>query len=225
VGWPTLALAGLGVLILRKWRPGPGAFWTTLAATWLGATLALPRLVPYSVWYGFAAELPLFVLAGASVGRIYELIRPSLGPWIAAAWIAAACTLDLPATVSYYADGSRPDYREVAHYINDHWRDGDRVVAQMTPGLLPHYLKPPARADYLQGKDADEQVAFLEDLARRPGRLWVVVAATRAGLPWKLRDWLGAHCTRELTVRKRRFDYSDNVVELYALDPAEARPR
>ena len=113
----------------------------------------------------------------------------------------------------------------MAHYINDHWRDGDRVVAQMTPGLLPHYLKPPARADYLQGKDADEQVAFLEDLARRPGRLWVVVAATRAGLPWKLRDWLGAHCTRELTVRKRRFDYSDNVVELYALDPAAARPR
>ena len=24
VGWPTLALAGIGVLILRKWRPGPG---------------------------------------------------------------------------------------------------------------------------------------------------------------------------------------------------------
>lgn len=128
--------------------------------TWVAATLVLPRFVPYSVWYGFAAELPIFVLAGAAVGRIYELIRPSAGPWIAAAWMAAGCTLDLPATASYYADGARPDYREAARYINKNWRDGDRVVAQMTPGLLPYYLKPPARADYLEGKDADEQVAF-----------------------------------------------------------------
>ena len=49
------------------------------------------------------------------------------------------------------------------------------------------------------------------------------VTATRAGIPWKLRDWLSAHAHRELTVQKKRYDYADNLVEVYLHDPDSGR--
>jgi hypothetical protein len=97
----------------------------------------------------------------------------------------------------------------------EHCEPGDVVVAPAC-GLLAHYADLPAK---LVPLPLDEPVGVLDEVCRGPGRTWIVVASSRSGKPDDLQGWLGAHCSQQLEVRKRRFDYFEYAVEVYRYEP------
>jgi hypothetical protein len=171
--------------------------------------VALPLVVAFHPGYTFPFAVCAFVLAGHGVATVYELLRPR-GATLAAAWVLAACGLNLPSVASYYRDGSRYDYRTVAIYVRDHFRPGDHVVA-VSPALLRHYAAECRDAVKLPS----DPLPTLRALGSPPGRTWVVIPSGRGGKDEGLGRWLARHCSQELAVRKTRFDYYDYTVELF----------
>ena len=79
------------------------------------------------------------VLAGCAIGRVYEELL-SKSKRIGAAWIGLACLGNLPCPASHYMDGSRPDMRTAAQYVEKHWQPGDRV-AGFWIDVFSHYAE------------------------------------------------------------------------------------
>lgn len=210
VGVPVLLLAVLGALLLRRERRGAAAYWSTQALLWLGVSVVLPLVLPFHTEYVFPLMLGPFVLAGAAAGhvltRLWQEQRLAAG-----VWVVVVCGLGLPRLVSYYADGNRPDYRTAARFVAEHQRPGDRM-ASVAPGMLRHYEPGLPRGAILP---LDAPAANLRRLSRESGRLWIILQAGRTGWDDETQDWLGHHCSLELLVRSRRFDYSEFVVGVF----------
>ena len=210
VGWPTALLALVGAVDVAISRDADGAYWLTWAGVWAAAAVTLPLVVVYHPAYGFMLSLGVFVLAGRTIGKIFERLR-SWNTVAACAWLAAACLFGLPDTASYFADGSRFDFRSAAKTVSDQWRPGDRIRSG-SPKLLQHYLK---GTDRPVGVREGDPLLGLDREARSGGRLWVVLPVSREGEPAALRQWLDANCRRVALIRRQRFDYHEYAVEVY----------
>jgi hypothetical protein len=214
LGWPIALLAAVG--FLGAWQQGTeqGRYWMSWAVIWLVTSAVLPLVVPYHPAYVFPLSLGVLVLAGQAVGMIYEGLRAQHA-LAAAAWVGLAALLNLPGLVSHYADGSRPDLRTAARFVARQWQDGDRVCTY-SPRLLQHYLPDDIRAN---GISLSRPVADLQKNARTQDRFWVVIASGRGGKAPEVEAWLNQHCTLALRERPRRFDYYENVTEVYLFSP------
>ncbi len=210
VGWPTALLALVGAVDVVISRDADGAYWLTWAGVWAAASTLLPLVVVYHPAYGFMLSLGVFVLAGRTIGKIFERLR-CWSTVAACAWLAAACLFGLPETASYFADGSRFDFRTAAKTLSDQWRPGDRIRSE-SPKLLQHYLK---GTDRPVGVREGDPLLGLDREARSGGRLWVVLPVSREGRPAALRQWLDANCRRVALIRRQRFDYHEYAVEVY----------
>jgi hypothetical protein len=212
-GWPTVLLAGLGVVLaLARQMPG-GAYWLTWLGVWLGASAVLPMLVVYHPGYTFPLTFVVFVLAGSAAATVAARLS-SLDRRLSCAWVAAVVLLGLPSVASHYLDGSRFDYRTAAGYVAKNWQPGDRVAA-VSAGLLEHY----AKLDTPPVPISRESVDALKRAAEGPGRLWIVMPSNRGGKPEAVREWLGKHCSQELVVRQPRLDYHEFAVEVFVYRP------
>jgi hypothetical protein len=211
-GWPVVILAGLGGLLLLYERSLEGWYWVTCALSWAIMTAALPLVVHYHPSYSFPLALCPMVLAGSAVATVFESLRRN-SVLIGAAWLIGAAMLNLPSLVSHYIDGSRPDMRSAAHYVRTNWTTGDRVTGP-SMGLFLHYA---SGSDPVIPLSESDPVPQLQRLAQDPGRLWIVIQSGRSGLPDDLSVWLGKRCSHEFKVRRRRFDYEDNCVDVYKL--------
>ncbi len=209
VGWPVFLLAVLGGAQLWRGRRGEDWYWGVCALGWGAVVLALPRLVPYAPAYSFPFALSIVVLAGCGIGRFYECCRGQ-GAWAAATGAALLCLVNLPSLASHYVDGSRPDMRTAARYVEKNWQPGDRV-AGFSMGLFGHYA-PHCDPRIPLPADARET---LESLAAGKGRLWIVLQSARGGLSEDLRRWLGTRCSHELTVQRKRFDFPEYTVDVF----------
>ena len=118
--------------------------------------------------------------------------------------------MNLPSLASHYVDGSRPDMRTAARYVEKNWQPGDRV-AGFSMGLFGHYV-PHCDPRIPLPADARET---LESLAAGKGRLWIVLQSARGGLSEDLRRWLGTRCSHELTVQRKRFDFPEYTVDVF----------
>jgi hypothetical protein len=210
LGWPLALLAALGLLHLARERTAQSWYWITCAMAWGGAALVLPRIVTYHPAYIFPLALGPLVLAAAAVALIATRLRPT-SPLLAAAWIGVACLFSLPSVVSHFADGSRPDLRTAARYVDAHWQVGDRLTG-FSMGTVGHYAPRCRPTIPLWPTSSASQ---LQTLAAEHGRLWIVVESARSGLPEELRRWLGTHAAAELTVRGKRYDYAENRVDVF----------
>jgi hypothetical protein len=221
VGWPVVCLAGLALAFLRRSADAEQVwYWLTFAGVAAAAAFVFPIVLVYHSAYLFALTLPVFVLAGLAVGKVYEQL-PQRSPWLAAAGLAALAALSLPGLASHYSDGSRNDYRAVARYLEKHRREGDAVGA-VGPSCLRHYL--PGDVD-VQGLDESAPLKDLRKLAPGCRRMWIAIPSGRRGKPEELQRWLNEHCKQELVVRRPRVDYRDYVVEVYLYTaPEPARP-
>lgn len=217
VGWPTALLALVGAVDVAISRDSDGVYWLTWAGVWATATAALPLVVVYHPAYGFMLSLGVFVLAGRTIGKIFERLR-SWNTVAACAWLAAACLFGLPDAASYFADGSRFDFRAAAKTVSDQWRPGDRIRSG-SPKLLQLYLK---GTDRPVGVREEDPLLGLDHEARSGGRLWVVLPVSREGEPAALRQWLDANCRRVALIRRQRFDYHEYAVEVYLHPGVEA---
>ena len=218
VGWPVALLSTVGFLMLLHDRSTQNWYWMTTALGWALATVVFPLLVACHPAYLFPLSISIVVLAGCAIGRVYEELR-SKSKLIGAAWIVLACLGNLPSLASHYMDGSRPDMRTAANYVEKHWQPGDRVTGFWID-VFSHYAEDSLPAISLPDSG---DVDVLNKLADGKSRLWVVVQSSRSGLPEKVRRWLGAHCSYELKVRRTRFDYAEYCVEVFLYTPVNHR--
>jgi hypothetical protein len=214
IGWPLALLAVLGFLHLARQGSPQAWYWIICAVGWAGAVVVLPRVVTYHPTYVFPLALGVLVLAGSAAALLVDSLRPT-SPALAGVWLALVCLWGFPSLVSHYADGSRPDLRTAAHYVAAHWRDGDRVTG-FSMGTIEHYAPRCRPAIPLSPSKA---VPELQSLRAGPGRLWIIVESARSGLPEELRRWLGTHTAHELLVRRTRFDYAENRVDVFLDTP------
>ncbi len=182
------------------------------------ASAILPLFVVYHPNYVFPLSTGVVVLAGYAVASLTDAARP-LGKLWAYSLVTFFVALQFPSLVSHYMDGSRPDHRTAAHYIAEHWMSGDRLAA-LSPGLVRHYAHLDGPVVGLAGNDL---LPTLCSAASQPGRLWIVIPSGRSGKSEDLWRWLGTHCSQELVVKKLRFDYYDNIVEVFLHEPSRER--
>jgi len=201
IGWPVVLLAPLGLEGLRRKRRGLLAYWSVFAVIWAVFLVVAPRFMTYHSGYVFPFEFAVIVLAGNSLGFLYELIRPHSAA-LALASILAACFVSLPSTASYYQDGSRHDYRAAARFVRERYQPGDRVLS--AAGLFHYYS---SGDEPIVSLPAGDPIGGMNRLAKAPGRLWVVTGAGRSGLPEELRQWLGENASWQALISKPRFDY------------------
>ena len=210
IGWPTVILASLGVLLLAKTRTAQAWYWIICIGALAFSVLVMPCVVVYNPLYAFPLAFGVFVSAGFLIGNVYDCLQRH-NAWIGWSWVMAACLLNLPSTASYYIDGSRTDYRTAAQHVRENWNAGDRVAGQ-SMGTFGHYSPQCKPRVSLSMANA---LSRLQQYDARDGRLWIVLKSGRSGLPRKLHQWLGTNCSHELQVRKRRFDYADYTVDVY----------
>lgn len=210
LSWPVALLSGAGFVLLAAERTRENGYWVAVALGWLGAAAVLPRVVAFHPAYVVPFALGALVPAGHAVGRIYTALRPS-SAFPAWACSALACCGSVPSLISHERDGSRPDLRTAAQYVAANRLPGDRVVAAEAD-VVTYYLNSPEVVIGVTGPDIADR---LTELAKAPGRMWIVLPSGRAGLPPPLLAWLGHNCTHELRVRKTRFDYLDYCVDVY----------
>lgn len=216
LGWPVALLAVVGAAL--SWQAGGARawYWLSWAGLWAAASLVLPLILTYHPAYTFPLALGVLVLAGRAIALVWEALQPR-GALVAASWLLTASAFNLPSLISHYRDGSCHDIRTAASYVSAHWQAGDGVAA-FSPQLLKYYTAPGIEPLAIGTRDP---VASLRTLATQADRLWIVVPVNRAGLPEALQSWLGANCAEQLRIRKMRFDFYENVTEVYLYQPKD----
>ncbi len=221
LGVPVALLVGLGGLFVLLDIKNPGnAFWTIATVGCVVCLPILPKLIVFNPMYIFLFTFPLLVLAARFVEHVFQRLRGSgtMGAFvIASAWFLFVCGLNFPSLASYYLDGSRCDHREAFHYVQEHWRKGDRLTGTMM-GAAEWYIPNCVPRIPLRTERTEEKLQELIE-SENGGRLWIVVPSHRGGLDLDLRRWLGRNTSYELRVGKKRFDYEENTVEVFLHTP------
>lgn len=249
VYWPLLILAGFaflaGLAALAR-RPRQAFFLLMMAFAplviqwlfWMTQNFSF-----YTMRIQLAYSLPGFVLAGAG------LSAPRLR-WARIAVLGLIVALTVPALADYYAQRIHPmihhrigarykvDNRSAAHYIQQHWHEGDAVAHASTVTLGPflyHYLKAPQAfagfgeqewkghiasfPDEELWKSLGFQPRRVEDLLTDARRVWLVTAwwEPKEHFPHAtaLRAWFDQQGVR------MDYQYFDGV-QLYLFDLAPA---
>jgi hypothetical protein len=215
LGWPVTLLAGLGLVLMSAERSGRRWYWLSALCAWAVVTVALPLVVPYHAWYAFPFALGGLVLAGFAISDIYGRLRPTSRP-ASVTWVCIALGMNLPSLVSHFVDGSRADMRSAAHYVSSHWQPDDRV-ATVRIETFRHYAANREPAFALS--TGDEATGVLERLIASKGRLWIVVGSTRGGLTSGLERWLLANASHRHRVSRKRFDYFENAMDVFLIEP------
>ncbi len=208
-GYSTVILALVGGAILLVQRPEQGRYWSVFPVTIFAMTAVLPLFVVYWFPYTFPLSIGTLVLAGYAIGSIFELLSP-VDILSARIWYLAACGLNFPGLVSYYADGSRHDHRPAARYIESHLKPGDRITGDRF-GVLTYY----SSACENSSIGCSAAVDSFRQLTKKGDRLWIVFEVARSGLPEDLRQWLARHCRLEVQTSRPRIDYHSYVVQVY----------
>lgn len=217
LSWPVAVLAILGGLGMVQRRSPQNWYWVTCAAGWLASTLVLPKLVAYHADYRFPLAFTAMIVAAGAVAAVYTAWAQQ-SRVLAWAWMGGMCLVNLPGLASHYADGSRIDVRTAARYVQGQWRPGDQAVGtDSTVPLLRYYAPKCQPVVSLSNRDPASSLRELPQGG--PGRTWLVIQSWRAGLEPDVESWLGANCRHELVVRRTRFDYAENRVDVYRLDP------
>ena len=222
LGFPVALFAALGgLLALTKFRSPDNAFWATVALGCGVCVLILPNLIALNPMYLFLFVFPFLVLAARFTDHVFRRLREpgtAGNVALAVAWIGLVCCSNLPSLASYYLDGSRCNHREAFEYVREHWRENDRLTGY-TMGSAKWYIPECNSRIPLKMSGAVEQLEELTESDDR--RLWIVVHSYRGGLDPELRRWLGKHCSYELRVGKKRFDYDEYTVEVFLCEPHE----
>lgn len=216
LGWPVALLAGVGLVLGVQRRTSQDWYWAVCTLGWIASGVVLPLVVAYHAEYRFLLAFTALVTAGALAGNVYAHLRRS-GRLPAAAWLAAVCLMNLPGTISHYADGDRIDVRAAARYVQDHWQPGDCLVGtEMTAAMLRHYA--PQCTPLAMVPTEDPLPALLQKMPARR-RTWIVLQSWREGLPGDVRRWLGQNTSHETTVRRKRYDYAEYRVDVFLHRP------
>ena len=231
--WPVAALSAIGWF--AAWRDQDRT-WRILALVALAA-LATACIAPklaasFRHDYLFAASAAFVLLAAKTVAEIARALaarsRALAGDpptrYIAfagpVAVVLAILALALPSVASYYRDGDRPDYRAAAACIRQHRAPGD-LVAGSNSESLEYYLH--ERVQTVSRPEAGQSPRAIDEIQRLTSggrRLWLVWHYSRNELPEDMDRWLWGRAARLLHHKQKRFDYHENVVDVYLFEPS-----
>lgn len=217
LGWPVALLSGVGACLALRRPTATDAYWLAWLGFFGAAVIGLPLVVQHHGEYTFLFTFAALVPAGRAVAHFAGLLRPR-GRVAMAAWLAAACLLELPGLVSHYIDGSRLDFRAPAQYVAAHWRPGDRV-SSFSPRVFARYA--PGVSDVVSLPRSPDGFARVGAGARR---VWVVVYGPPGDKEPGLEAWLAANCRSCFVHRPRRPDHQENITEVYLYYPEKAVP-
>lgn len=210
---------------LWMWRSGERE-----SATYLLSVVVLPFVflavggyfIKASVPFLFPAAPAVFLLAGYFLHRLYGVLRPGGFTSIAAVAVVllAGIATGVPSFVSHYMDGSRPDFRAAASYLDEHVTSGDALVLTDLKNALEWYLdvEVPTRG-------FDRSVQQLQETVGEGGRVsagsvWITPwISDRGGFNDRglggATQWIREHCVLERVVSRPRLDYRRNEVHVY----------
>lgn len=211
--------------------------------SYLLAVVALPFLflsvagyfIKVSVPFLFVSAPAVFLLAGYFVHRVYVDLRSgAVAPAVAAAVVLlAGIATGVPSFVSHYMDGSRPDFRSAANWLEGHVDAGDDVVLTDLKNALERYLDVEVDA-----RGFDRSVRQLEEVVDEvaagpsPGVVWVTPwIADRGGFNERglgpATGWVRRHCVLRRVVSHPRLDFRRNEVHVYRCggDPGRGASR
>ena len=216
LGWPVVWLAALGGLFAAVEGGAINWYWLTCALGSWAVIFLMPMKFVFIARYALPLSLPMFVLAGTAIARVFSLLA-ARSRAAAFAWIALAPLVGLPSLASHYLDGSRADLRGAIRYVQRNWRDGDRVCCgslgmkiafdHYAPDCGPRVLlAPPGQS--------------VEDIAKPGGRAWIVSCTYFGGRSGGAADgWLGKACRLERRFERQRYDHYRFCTEVYSYDP------
>ena len=221
--WGVSLLALVGWLL--AWRSGsqPLRMIAVIAAITMGMCVFLPAVASFRHDYAFAVSASFVLLASHALTEAYHLLRAHSR---VLAWgiVGTLLLLPLPSLASYYQDGDRKDYRAAATYIKDHWQEGDLVAAD-SPGPLGYYMPVDVKPAHRPSTEPKACIEALESLARTGKRIWYVCRYAREEPPQWADQWLWQNAVRMLRIKKQRFDYHENVMDVYLLQSGPDRKR
>lgn len=217
VSWPVLVLAAPGAILLWRRDRAQAIFWIVQAAFWLGALIVLPLLVPFHSAYVFALTLPVFLLAGVTIGELANAIT-TRSVLAAISVFLMLPLLNLPSIASHYQDGSRHDFRAAANWLGDRVGPNDLIVAIQGDKLS--YYRPELHGRWQRFPNKGFE-AWLDEQRPANGKVWFMLPSGREGLPDPWRDWLLKQARLQTTIVHRRFDYHEYPIFILQED----RPR
>ena len=221
IGWPVVWLAALGALFAVAEGGAPNWYWLTCAAGSWAVIYLMPLLkFVFIARYALPLSLPMFVLAGIAIAKVFCLLRERSRA-AAFAWMAVAPLVGLPSLASHYLDGSRADLQSPIKYVKEHWRSGDRICC---PGMgmkiaFDHYAPEYAPKTLL----AANPIKTLDEMANSGSRIWIVSGTYWGGRSdGDLDGWLGKRCMHEAHIEKYRYDHYRFCTDVYLFDREES---
>ena len=218
LNWGIALMACAGCLwTLWNSQDSVDRMWAIGAFVLAALSTVLPFFLAFRPDYVFSGTLVFYMLATRALTQLYERLKVQWLPF-AISIIMAFLLAPLPAFLSHYQDGDRPDYRTAAGFIEKRYLQGD-IVAADSAELLEHYLpelEVEAVHDINKGAATVERLELLRPENKQ--RLWLVFRLSRQEPPVELDQWLWKNAVRMLRIKKRRFDYHENITDVYLID-------
>lgn len=224
LNWEIALFSGVGCLwCLWLNRDSTERLWVVLIVISVASALIAPRFTDFRPEYLFPMTLPFFLVTARMLAYLYELLKRQ-SRLLAMACVSAVLLGPLPSWISYYADGNRYDYRAAAQFILKHQQPGD-IIAADWPGIMRYYTQGTVKAadDVTRGF---QPITTLEQYTVNGQRLWLVVTLNRQELTEEVEHWLWQHAVRMTRIKQKRFDYHENITDVYLISPAirEGKP-
>ncbi len=190
--------------------------WASVATAAVFFAVVAPLFLAFRHDYVFSSTLAFFMLAARALTQIYESVKKQ-SRLLAITFAMVFVLFPLPSFVSHYQDGNRHDYRTAAKFISDHSQPGDIFVSSDWTGVLRYYFPFPVTHIPKLHWGA-ESISHLEQLSSSGKRIWLVSALARQEYPSDVDQWLWKNAVRMLRIKKRRFDYHENITDVYLLN-------
>jgi hypothetical protein len=216
IGWPLVWLAVLGALFAVAEGGAVNWYWLTCALGSWAVILLMPLKFVFIARYALPLSLPMFVLAGTAIAKVFCLLR-ARSRVAAFAWMAVAPLVGLPSLASHYLDGSRADLRSPITYVKEHWRAGDRIICpSMGMKIAFDHYAPDCGPKVLL---AVNPMNTLNEMAASGSRIWTVSGTYWGGRSdGDLDGWLGKRCMHEARFEKYRYDHYRFCTDVYLFD-------
>ena len=213
LGWGLILLSASGGLLLASNRQPQHIFAFLCTAAVVPFALLVPYAVNFHPEYLMIVIFPALYSAAWFVQFVFQHLREH-SRTAAFTFAAFAVLTNLPALVSHYADGSRPNFRSASDFLITNADDHDTIAA-ISIGNLRHYHRdlPPTHVI-----DPASPIASISEVVSDSGKTWIVIQSGRNGIAPSLQEWLNSTCRLEKTIQKKRYDYYSNRIDIFSTD-------
>jgi mannosyltransferase len=216
----------LGLYLLWREDRSLALLLTAMLTFPLAFLVLLSFRTPVSTFYLLPTVPVLFLGAGYLLDRLAGLTWELRPAWLLPATLALVIVAEgAPTLVSQYRDGRRYDFRGAAQWL-DKTMTAEDVIFSDQYKVVSHYL-PGKQVRRLRGDPTPLMQAanVLHGSGEGEGALWVVAPAPSHAFRTNprlssLHRWIYENCQLRNTVGRTRFDYRQNLLQIFRCPPA-----